>query len=95
MPNNDFALQAQATADKTKLTVTVCSLVQVHEIHVDLSPGNFAVVLGMQVGKGFLEQGQSGDPHLGRREGVHPGDQTNAVFGRVCFKAQLTDGLRG
>ena len=57
------------------------SLVQVHEIHVDLGPRNLPVVLSVKMGKGFFEQAQTGDPHLGRREGVHPGNQADAVRG--------------
>ena len=34
---------------------------------------------------GFCRARQAGDPHLGRREGVHPGDDADAVSARVGF----------
>ena len=40
-----------------------------------VGPGDVAVELRVQVHERLLQRAQPGDPHLGRREGVHPGDQ--------------------
>ena len=45
---------------------------QVHERHVELRPGELSVELSVQMQDGLAEQGQSGDPRLRRRKGVHP-----------------------
>jgi len=47
----------------------------------------------VQVRERLLELGQARNPHLGRREGVHPGDETDAVLRRVGFEAQIADGF--
>jgi hypothetical protein len=81
MTNNDLALQSHAAANEAKLTVTMCCLIEIHEIHVNLSPGNFAIVLRVQMCERLFEQAQPGNPHLGGRERVHPGNETNTVLG--------------
>ena len=48
-----------------RIPVAVSGLVEVDEVHIDLRPGNFAVVLGVQVSERLFEQAQPGDPHLG------------------------------
>jgi hypothetical protein len=45
--NNDFTIKSHATTDEAKFPVTVGSLVQIHEIHVDGRPGNLTVELGV------------------------------------------------
>src|SRR5688572_8000960 len=42
---NYFPGQAKAAHHKPKLAVAMGALVQVHEIHIDLAPGNIAVKL--------------------------------------------------
>src|ERR1035437_4703518 len=44
-----FAAQSQPRLDVRELSVTVGGLVQVHEVHVDLAPGEIAVELRVQV----------------------------------------------
>ena len=82
--NNHFATNTHASADMAKLTVAMSGLVQVHEIHIHGIPWNFLVVLSVQVEQGLLQLLQSMYPHLGRREGVHPGDDTHALVIVVC-----------
>ncbi len=91
VPDDDLAVQAQAAADKAKLAVAMGRLVEVHKVHIDVGPGDVAVVLGVQMRKRLLERAQAGDPHLGRREGVHPGDQADALLGGVGLQHQLVD----
>ena len=69
-------------------------LIQVHEVHVHGGPGERLVELGVQVQDGFGERLQTGNPHLGRREGVHPEHQTDAILGVVGFAAERANGVR-
>ena len=85
-PTTILRLQAQARADEPELPVAVRRLVQVHEVHVDLGPGKLAIELGMQVGQRLLEAREPGDPHLRRREGVHPGDHAGAGRRRLASR---------
>ena len=77
---DDLAGHAHAGADVSELDVAVGALVEVHEVHVDLAPGNLGVVLCVEVEEGLLQLLQAFDPHLGGREGVHPGDDTCALL---------------
>jgi len=92
--DDDLAVQTHPSTDKPEFAVAVSGLIEVHEVHIDTRPGQVAIELGMQMQEGFLEILQAGNPHLGRREGVHPGDQTNAVWRGVGFDAQVIDFLR-
>ena len=42
-----FPIFAHAAYHKTKFAVTMCRLIQVHEIHINRSPWNFSIVLCM------------------------------------------------
>ena len=68
--------------------ITVGRLVQIHEIHVDSGPGDIAIVLSVQMQQGLPQRFQSVDPHFGRREGVTPGEQPNAVGRRIRLLKQ-------
>ncbi|MNE55251.1 hypothetical protein D3C80_1500770 [compost metagenome] len=80
-----FVLLLEAGVDEAVLTVTMRSLVEVHEIHVDGCPRNALIVLGSQVQKRLLQQLGAADPHFGRGEGVHPGDYTGNLVTVVDF----------
>lgn len=54
-------------------------LVEVHEVEVDLVPGQLDIGLGVQVEQRLAQRVQPGDPHLRRAEGVHPGDHPDHV----------------
>ena len=69
----------QPGKDKAVLSVPVSRLVEVHEIHVDLVIGELFICLCMQMQKGLPEKLQAFDPHLGRGEGVHPGNDAYTV----------------
>src|SRR5207253_8063783 len=43
VPNHDLVFEAQSRDDEPELAVAVGRLVQVHEVHVDLGPGQLAV----------------------------------------------------
>ena len=90
-----LALQAHPRADEAKLPVAVRRLVGVHEVHVNVGPRNVAVELGVQMRQRLLQDFQAVNPHFGRREGVHPGNQAHAVFGGVGLLHQLVNLLRG
>ena len=74
-----LAGHAHTGADVSELDVAVGTLVQVHEVHVHGFPGYLGVVLGVEVEQGLLQGLQTLDPHLGGREGVHPGDDAHAL----------------
>jgi hypothetical protein len=77
--DDDLALDAEAGDDVTELTVAVGGLVQVHEVHVDGLPRDFLVVLGGQLQQRLGQHFEAADPHLGRGEGVAPGDDADDV----------------
>ena len=79
--DDDLALgDAHPGADVAELDVAVGALVQVHEVHVDVAPRNLRVVLGVEVQEGLLQGLEALDPHLGGGEGVHPGDDADALL---------------
>ena len=61
------------------------TLVEVHEIHVDVVPWNFGIVLGVQVQQRLVQNLQTVNPHLGWRESVHPCDDTHTMSIVVGF----------
>ena len=76
---NHLTGNAHTGADMTELDVTVSTLVQVHEIHVDLIPGDLSVILCVEMEQRLLQCLQTLDPHLCGRESVHPSDDTHAL----------------
>ena len=67
---------------------------QVHEVHVDRAPRQVAVELRVEVQEGLLERREAADPHLGRREGVHPEDEPDAACGGVGLGEEGGDLVR-
>jgi hypothetical protein len=61
-----------------ELAVTVRSLVEVHEVHVDLCVREVDVRLRVEVQHRLLQCAEAVDPHLGGRERVHPRDDADA-----------------
>src|SRR6187431_1765772 len=51
---HDLAVDPQPCADEPILPVAVGGLVEVHEVHVELSPGQLAVKLGVKMREGLL-----------------------------------------
>jgi len=90
-----LAVLAHAGDDVSEFPVSMRALVEVHEVHVNGFPGNFFVKLSVQVQQGLLEILQPVNPHFGWREGMHPGDNTDAL--RICigFAEGLGDFGRG
>ena len=84
LPETDdhFPVHPHPAPNKAVLAVAVGGLVHVHEIHVNRGPRNVAIILRVQVRHRFAQLLQAVDPHLRRREGVAPGDETDAL-GRV------------
>ena len=62
----DLAGLAETGADVTELTVAMCRLIEVHEIHVHSIPRNLLIVLGVEVQHRLVELLQAMNPHLGR-----------------------------
>ena len=86
VPGDGLAGHAEPGLDVPELPVAVCGLVEVHEVHVDGLPRQRHVQLGVQVQQRLAQRVQPADPHLGRRERVHPGDDADAV--RVGVRLQ-------
>jgi hypothetical protein len=71
---------AEARLHVAELAVAVRGLVEVHEVEVDLGPGQLDVRLRVQVQQRLAEGVDAADPHLGGTEGVHPrGDADDGV----------------
>ena len=68
-----------AGLDVAELPVTVRSLVQVHEVHVHGGPGELHLGLRVQVQERLGQCLETEDPHLRRREGVHPRDDPHTA----------------
>ena len=68
----------------TEFPVTMCALIEIHEVHVHGVPRNLPVVLCVEVEKRLAELLHSVDPHLGRGEGVHPCDHTDTSWLCLC-----------
>ena len=88
---NDLARSAQAGADEAVLAVAVGSLIQVHEVHVDLFVRDLTVILRGEVAPRLLEQLQTVDPHLGRGERMAPRHDTGAGVVIVGFLHDVED----
>ena len=91
--DDHLAPQPQPRVQEPRLPVAVRRLVKVHEVHVDVGPGQVAVELRVQVQERLGQRRQAADPHLGRREGVHPQDQPGAGGGRVGLQQEGADFL--
>ena len=78
--HDNFAADTHTGADVSELAVAMSRLVEVHKVHVHRVPRNFAVELRMQMEERFLELLQSVNPHLRRREGVHPCDDADTLL---------------
>ena len=95
MADDNLALDAEAGDDVTELTVAVGGLVQVHEVHVDGLPRDFLVVLGGQLQQRLGQHFEAADPHLGRGEGVAPGDHADDVRVGGSLDHELLDTVGG
>jgi len=89
MADDDLAAEPHAGVDEPRLAVAVRRLVEVHEIHVDRAPRQLGVELGVEMSERLLQRVEAADPHLRRREGVHPQDQARAIGIGIGFEAQL------
>ena len=97
MTDDDFAIEAHARVDEPRFAVAVRRLIEVHEIHVDGVPRQLAIELGVEMEERLLEQVEATNPHLRRREGMHPQDKAGAVRvgGRIGADFRDLIGRRG
>ena len=77
-----------------EFTVTVSRLVQVHEVHIHGIPRNFFIELSMEMQQRLLQFLQTVNPHLGRRESVHPSDNTDTFLIIVSSFESLSNFFR-
>ena len=92
--DDDLAAQPHPRVHEPGLAVAVRRLVQVHEVHVDAIPRRIAVELRVQVQHRLLQRAQAADPHLRRRERVHPQDHAGAAGVAVGLEQRGADLVR-
>ena len=51
---NNLTGDTHTGADMTELNVAMSTLVEVHEVHVNLAPGNLCIILCVEVEEGLL-----------------------------------------
>ena len=78
MPHDDLARDAETSDNVAVFTIAVRGLVEIHEIHVNGLPWNLEMVLGVKLQQWLAQRLEPTDPHLRRREGVHPRDHADA-----------------
>ena len=93
--HHDLPLDPHAADDVAVLPVTVCRLILVHEIHVYGIVRQLLIILRVQVEQRFPILLKSQDPGLGRRKGMHPGDDSCTALVFICFVKCFTDQLIG
>ncbi len=76
--DDDLAPLSEAGQEVAELAVAVGGLVEVHVVHVDGGPRQPLGVLGVELEERLVQGVDARDPHLGRGEGVHPGDDADA-----------------
>jgi len=54
MTNDHFSIQSHSRHDETKFPIAVRTLIQVHEIHVNVFPWNVPVELCVEMNEGFV-----------------------------------------
>ena len=64
--DHDLAVEPHARVEEPGLAVAMGGLVEVHEVHVDLTPWQVAVELRVEVNERLAERGKPADPHLRR-----------------------------
>lgn len=92
--DDHLSTETQARVDEARLAVAVRRLIEVHEIHVDGSPRQVAVELGVKMEEGLFQQRQPAYPHLRGRKRVHPHHESRAVGCRIGVDADLRDFVR-
>jgi len=91
--DHGLARDTEARLHIGELPVTVRRLVEVHEVEVNLRPGELDVGLRVQVEQGLAQGVEAGDPHLGRAEGVHPRDDPDDVVAGVGVEREPADAV--
>ena len=92
--HNYLALDSHTGYDMSIFPVAVRGLIFIHEIHVDGIVGNLLVELSVKMTQRLSVLLQAQNPHLGRGEGVHPGDHARALRILVCRVQGSADGSR-
>ena len=90
---NNLVVNVQTGVKIAVFTVAMSTLVEVHVIKVNRSVGNFVEILGSQMQERFLQEFRAANPVLGRREGVHPGDDTSYFIMVVDILHELRDAI--
>ena len=91
--NYNLALNAHTCYHMAKLSVTMCGLVLIHEIHIDCVIWNFHVKLSMKMKQWLSVLLKTKNPRLCRRECVHPNDYTCTLIIDICLVKSTTNQL--
>ncbi len=81
--DNSLAGLTQTREDMSILTVTMSTLVEIHEVHIHGLIRDLLVVLCVEMEQRLAENLHTLDPHLSGREGMHPADDTYALVVNV------------
>ncbi len=93
-PHHNLAIQPQPARNMPKLAIPMRRLVQVHKIHVNRRPRQRPIELRVQMQKGLRQRLQPRNPHLCRRERVHPQDQPRTLFRHIRVSTEPADLIR-
>ena len=86
MTYDNFAVQTHSGHYKTKLAISVSTLIQVHKVHVDTFPWNIPIELSVQMKQRFLQYFKATNPHFSWRESMHPCNYSNTVLARIGIR---------
>ena len=93
--HDHLALHAETAEDMTVLSVPVGRLILVHKIHINGVIRNLPVKLCMEVKQRLPVLLQAENPGFGRRERMHPGDDSRASLVRIRLVQSLPDQFIG
>ena len=91
MTNNNFTLNSHTAYNMTILTVTMCCLVLVHEVHIDGVVRNFFIELCMKMKQWLSVLLQTKNPGFSWGECMHPSNNTSTILICICLIESLTD----
>jgi hypothetical protein len=95
--DDGLARDAETRLDVAELPVAVGGLVEVHEVEVDLGPGQLDVRLRVQVQQRLLQRVEARDPHLRGAERVHPRDDADdrvVAFASSASRRMASESVR-
>src|SRR5688572_29734769 len=90
----NFPAQPHPGHYKTKFTVSVSTLIQVHKVHVNTLPWDIAIELSVQMKQRFPQYLKATNPHFSWRKSVHPCNYSNTVLAGIGITDTFIDLIR-